>query len=183
MSEKKHKRKTYFLPNTSQAKILLAVQIILAVIGLIASAVLFILLNRDLTANFFSAHLTLRNVRDILFPSLLIINIVLLMMSGIINIFFSHRIAGPAYRISMVLKKIASGDWSQKAFLRKGDYLKEIASALNQSVDSTTERLGSLHAAYIQLEENMGSDPKSKEALKKMKSALDAFIYKEDVDL
>ena len=180
MPKKTYTRKIYFLPNTSQARILLAIQIILAVIGLVASAILYIFLDRDLTANFFSAHITLQNVREMLFPSLFIINIVLLVMSGVINIFFSHRIAGPAYRISAVLKKIAKGDWTQKVFLRKGDYLQELAGALNATVDDTVSNLQRVENAFNELQKALEDDSKSKQSLDDLKVALEVFIISKE---
>ena len=43
----------------------------------------------------------------------------------------SHRIAGPAYRITMSLRRIREGDLDFTVRLRKGDHLTEVADELN----------------------------------------------------
>ena len=49
----------------------------------------------------------------------------------------SHRIAGPAYRLRKVLEELADGqyDLGRKVVLRKKDYLKQVAEALNRLIE------------------------------------------------
>ena len=48
---------------------------------------------------------------------------------------FSHRVAGPAYRICKSLERIRSGDLAFTVHLRKGDHLVEIRDELNRLLD------------------------------------------------
>jgi methyl-accepting chemotaxis protein len=49
----------------------------------------------------------------------------------------SHRIAGPAHRLQRILKEIAAGtyDLSSEVRLRRRDYLKHVAEALNDLIE------------------------------------------------
>ena len=48
---------------------------------------------------------------------------------------FSHRIAGPIYRITKSLQQVRSGDIGFRVHLRQGDHLTEIAAELNLLLD------------------------------------------------
>ncbi len=46
-------------------------------------------------------------------------------------VYYSHRIAGPAKKLTQSLDDIADGDLRIRVKLRKSDYLKEVADAVN----------------------------------------------------
>ena len=46
-------------------------------------------------------------------------------------IYYSHRIAGPAYKLSNCLEDIGDGDLRIRVQLRTSDYLKDVADAVN----------------------------------------------------
>ncbi|MBP2681551.1 MAG: exported protein of unknown function, MCP-like [Candidatus Krumholzibacteriota bacterium] len=68
----------------------------------------------------------------------------LLAMLVIHNIIFSHRIAGPLYRIRSELKKIGDGNLFVHVRLRKNDYLDKEASSVNEMVDALRTKIRSI---------------------------------------
>lgn len=67
-----------------------------------------------------------------------------------ICIFFSHRIAGPLYKLQKYLKEVRENGFKEKLFFRKNDYFPEIA----EDVSSTLEQLEGHHKEdLIYLEE------------------------------
>jgi predicted DNA-binding protein YlxM (UPF0122 family) len=54
----------------------------------------------------------------------------------IFSIFFSHRIAGPLYKLTTFLKNGRKGGKPATLFFRKNDYFKEIADEYNITMDS-----------------------------------------------
>ena len=50
----------------------------------------------------------------------------------------SHRIAGPAYRLEYVIRQLARGEYdlNRKVYLRRKDYLKHVAEALNELIET-----------------------------------------------
>ena len=54
----------------------------------------------------------------------------------IICIFFSHKIAGPLYKLNMYLKKIANNERVDRIRFRKGDYFPELAENFNNAMDT-----------------------------------------------
>ena len=56
---------------------------------------------------------------------------------------FTHRIAGPIYRIKQVLASIRSGDTkNSKIVLRKGDYFHDLAKDINATIESISTQKG-----------------------------------------
>jgi methyl-accepting chemotaxis protein len=75
-----------------------------------------------------------------LWPALLLV-LVLLAFHSVIN---SHRIAGPLYRFQCVWRAAAEGDLSVRARLRKSDYLKNEAGAINEMIEALGIRISGL---------------------------------------
>jgi methyl-accepting chemotaxis protein len=53
---------------------------------------------------------------------------------------FSHRIAGPAYRIIKSLERVGEGDVDFQVTLRKGDLLTEVADQFNATLKALQSR-------------------------------------------
>ena len=58
----------------------------------------------------------------------------------LLGIFFSHRIAGPLYKISIFLKEIANGRYPGLIKLRKEDLLKNFAENVNEMIVALKDR-------------------------------------------
>jgi len=67
-----------------------------------------------------------------------------LLFSAVVLVFYTHRIAGPAYRICRVLKDLAHGHLSAPVRLREGDFLTEVADTLNQTLDFLNQQIGEI---------------------------------------
>jgi nitrogen fixation/metabolism regulation signal transduction histidine kinase len=72
---------------------------------------------------------------------LVIIQIVLL------TVFFSHRLAGPIYRLEKACNHMIAGDYTEEIHLRKHDEMKRLAGLLNEVNRKTRARLRALYEA------------------------------------
>src|SRR5882762_573812 len=70
--------------------------------------------------------------QDIVFPSLLIALGIGIGVSLLAGIFYSHRLAGPLYRIRRTLSDVQEGKPMRPIVLRKNDEFKELAEDLNR---------------------------------------------------
>ena len=65
------------------------------------------------------------------------------MLSGVFlfynSVMFSHRIAGPSYRLCESMKRIRGGDVDFRVQLRDGDHLGEVGAELNRLLDYLNE--------------------------------------------
>lgn len=60
----------------------------------------------------------------------------------------SHKIAGPAYRLGISIRRMSEGDYNFRIALRKSDYLKPIANALNTLLEELEFRRSQTQEAY-----------------------------------
>ena len=65
----------------------------------------------------------------------------------------SHRIAGPAFRLERLLREAAAGRRGFRVTLRRKDYLKRLASALNELMESIEKRENRVHELALQIGE------------------------------
>lgn len=58
----------------------------------------------------------------------------------IICIFFSHKIAGPMYKVQKFLAQIRDGGKRDRLYFRQGDYFPEVADDFNDTFEEIEER-------------------------------------------
>lgn len=103
-------------------------------------AVAFYLTNQqDIGPTYGEGFRMLNQLReDIFYKSVLIYGvIVLLMLAGIIaiSLFYSHRVAGPVYRLGLFAAEIRDGNLKNDVFLRRDDVIHPLADEMNIMVD------------------------------------------------
>lgn len=149
------KRKQYFLPNSSQPHMLISIEIIILVLLIISSATLYLLANRNLETTYLQAHLKIKNLQQLLLPVLVLTNILGLGLSAILLVFFTHRIAGPAYRLSVILKQIGQGNLAIRVGFRKNDELKELEVATAKMLTALQGNVQTLRQATGQIKTSL----------------------------
>ena len=94
------------------------------------------------------AHFALKNPevavyysgkRDTLITLLMLLHLGLTALTFFACVFFSHRIAGPIYKLSKHLRLIREGSKPGRLFFRKGDYFLELADEINETFDHLEE--------------------------------------------
>jgi hypothetical protein len=69
-------------------------------------------------------------------PPILINNLVIMIILSILGVFYSHKIAGPVYRIQKDIDRVLGGEKAVRVQLRKGDKLKDLASKVNALLEA-----------------------------------------------
>ncbi len=130
------KRRNYFIDKRFQTKYLLLTVLGLFVYNLLLLAAIFLPvllpLGSDLpVAEQAHAARTFLLLHTHIWPA---VGLVIAVM-GILSIFVSHKIAGPAYRLSTSLQQVTAGDLDISVRLRKGDDLQGLADQVNAHLD------------------------------------------------
>lgn len=73
--------------------------------------------------------------RDALILFLILLHLGFTCLTFFICVFFSHKIAGPLYKLQKHLKLIRDDSNPEKLFFRKGDYFQELADDVNATFD------------------------------------------------
>jgi methyl-accepting chemotaxis protein len=180
----KSRRRKYFLSKSAQPRLLLGVALLFLILIIIGGGLFYILANKELSAEYYKAHSTLRHVMENLLPWLLLVNLVGLAVVLFLAIFYTHRIAGPTYRIQQDLRKIGQGILTTRVRTRKKDQLKELESEINKMTEELGQTIRETKEDFFKLESNLGElekatktrelpDQRSRQLMDKTRSCLE----------
>lgn len=130
------------------------------VAGSVATSLFFFLyLARGMGEGYFQSLLTLRHLEQALPFSLLatfLFQLILIVTLSIaINLFVSHKIAGPVYRYELTLRRILKGDLRADVRTRQDDQLKPLVDSFNRLLGSLRRLFHSVRNLHLALEENI----------------------------
>ncbi len=139
-----YQRKQFFLSDSSQPRLLVGIELIFLILLVISGAIFYLIANRNLTTTYFQAHLHIKNMLEILIPLLIAINLVGLIIGAVLTLFYTHRIAGPVYRLCRILRQAGQGNLAQAVNFRKDDELKELDKATTEMLTALNQRVQKL---------------------------------------
>ncbi|HET98473.1 MAG TPA: methyl-accepting chemotaxis protein [Desulfurivibrio alkaliphilus] len=138
-----HKRKKLNLAVIRQFQFWLLVRILGVVLlsSLVAALILFFYARQEISANFYSAHIQVRRISDLLLPVMAAGAFVSLLSGMVLALFLPQKIAGPVYRIARALKALQEGDFGGRVRLRSGDPLTDLADSVNETAAEIGSRI------------------------------------------
>ncbi|MCD6120515.1 MAG: hypothetical protein J7K04_01600 [Spirochaetales bacterium] len=74
------------------------------------------------------------NRLELIIPPLLINDIVIMVLISIFGIYYTNRIAGPAYRMEMDIARVLNGEKGVSVALRKHDHFYSLAEQVNKLI-------------------------------------------------
>lgn len=74
------------------------------------------------------------NPIELILPPILINNLFISVIISILGVFYSHKIAGPVYRMGTDIKRVLDGEKGVMIKLRKTDKLHNLADIVNQLI-------------------------------------------------
>ncbi|MDY6968911.1 MAG: hypothetical protein SVR08_09715 [Spirochaetota bacterium] len=129
-----NRRKIVLINRNFQYRMISKFIVVNIIIMAIFGCFMYLFLNSEIESNLLSAHVTYRNVQDMLFPIILTLSIINIIFSSIIIgafvLYASFRIAGPLFRFNQALLEMCQKNLRPFASVRKGDQLYECSSSL-----------------------------------------------------
>ena len=133
-----YNRKIYLINPKFQFRLSLFASFLVFITGLIYPFTIYALLSA-ISANFALKNpeiaLYYSDKRDLLILLLIGLHFGFAILSFFGCIFFSHKIAGPLFKLQKHLRLIREGFSPGKLFFRKGDYFQDIADDLNDTIE------------------------------------------------
>jgi methyl-accepting chemotaxis protein len=108
---------------------------VVAVSSVVAAIILYIFSQQEVSSSFYSAHIQIRRVSDLLLPVMGAGAFVSLLSGLALALFLPQKIAGPIFRVQKSLNLIKDGDLTEEVILRKNDILKDLATSVNETTD------------------------------------------------
>lgn len=172
-----YKRKKLNLSVKREFQMWLLVRIlgVVVVSSLVAALILFVYARQEISANFYSAHIQIRRVSDLLLPVMAAGAFISLISGMVLAFFLPQKIAGPVYRIQKSLESIRDGNLTERVKLRTGDTLMDLADSVNETTASLREKIQDVKAVQQELEalvERLESQD-ARETTARQKSALE----------
>ncbi|HLJ55582.1 MAG TPA: methyl-accepting chemotaxis protein [Chthonomonadaceae bacterium] len=130
--------------------------------ALLAIGILYYLSNREIGDSMYSAHVSIRQTRELLNNGVKvagIVTFVAVLAFGLWSLIDAHRIAGPLHRLSRLLNEIADGNLVHEIAFRKGDEFAELAAAADRLVESYSRRLQEARSLAQELERGLTTGP------------------------
>ncbi|MCM8769158.1 MAG: hypothetical protein NC911_05720, partial [Candidatus Omnitrophica bacterium] len=78
-----------------------------------------------------AAYELVREVNSTLGRKIMVMMVCLVVLAGVLEVLYMHRIAGPVYRIERSLRLIAEGKTFEPIRLRRKDFFQGLAQAVN----------------------------------------------------
>ena len=153
MTDIKKKRKQYMVDKKFQTR--MVVMIVLLVVtsvvlsGLLSFAVAHHLESKN-SRKIYGARIESQDefvlverlmiLRPIILRYLLISGVLSMILASISVFYYSHRLAGPIYRLERHLRMMIDGNYGRPLRFRKNDEFKQLADVINQLQDKLKEK-------------------------------------------
>lgn len=139
------KRRQYFVQKDFQSKFILKFCMVFLTGIIISIGLLFLFSKNTLTSSFEQSRLVIKNTASAILPSVFLSHFIALvlitLLTIVVTLLISHKLAGPLFRFQKELKEIGNGDLSKVVKLRKKDQVKAIADSLNQMRANLQEKI------------------------------------------
>lgn len=152
--KKQFKRKKLNLAVNREFQMWLLVRIIGVVIvsSLVAVLILYFYSRQEISSTFYSAHIQIRRVSDLLFPVMAAGAFVSLLSGMALALFLPQKLAGPIYRVQKGLEVIRDGDLTEKIVLRKNDTFMDLAESVNETTSGLRSRIEEIKGIQRELD-------------------------------
>ncbi len=115
--------------------------------ALAAIGILYYLSNREIGDTLWSAHLSIKETRELLNTGVIvagIVTFVAVLIFGFWSMIDAHRIAGPMHRLRKILDEVAAGNLTHEIQFRKRDEFQDIAASTDALVDGYSDRIAKI---------------------------------------
>lgn len=124
---------------------------------ILSATYLYFDIQRPLSAHYSAVVSIVAGLRETLTMKTMMINAVsfVLIFGGILilGIIYTHKIAGPMYRVRVTAKEVAQGNLDAAIAFRKKDAVRHFGDSFNSMTRKQGERVGELHSEVRQLKE------------------------------
>ncbi len=177
----KRKRKIILINKSFQLSLIFKFIMINIVIMIIYGGFLYLFLNSEVESNLYSAHVTYKNIQQMLFPIILTLSIINIMFSSalifIFVVFASHKISGPMYRFNQILIDFKNKKLKSYFKLREGDQLYEISSSFEELSNNLVADFGLIEKEIELLKQKVLDEP-SVNSIKIIQEVIDKYEIK-----
>lgn len=177
--DKNGKRKTVIINKNFQYKMIGKFIILNTLLMILFGCLVYLFLNSEIESNLQSAHVTYKNVKDMLFPIVLSLSVINILVSsiiiGIVVLYASFKIAGPLYRFNEALKEMAAKNLRPLTDIRADDQLYDCSRSLTEFSGVISDDFKKIKSRIAEIKKLNGKSSHKKEMAEKIKE-LEAIL-------
>ncbi len=136
--EIRFRRRNYFIKKGFQARFILRFILVIFLGIIVSSGIVYYLTSKRIEEAYYRSHIKIASTGEIVYPILIAANIatvsIIIVITIIITLLISHKIAGPLYRIEKSIHELGEGNLSFKIYLRAKDELITLAEIFNNMI-------------------------------------------------
>lgn len=179
----KTKRRQYYINKSYQSEFILKFCGLVALGCIVFGVILYAFSSSTLTTSFENSRLVVKSTADYILPGLLfggvVVGFLTAVVTSIVVMLMTHRVAGPMYRFEKYAQEVGSGQLCSELKIRKKDQFQNLVGTFNKMTDdlrsglikvaSVSQKLDSL---IDDLSNSSSSELLLKEDIKKILSEL-----------
>ncbi|MBF0560049.1 MAG: methyl-accepting chemotaxis protein [Nitrospirae bacterium] len=123
---------------------------------LLTSAVIWYYTYREPAASYLENYRMIAHLRsELVYTSIFIYAVTSLFIvagTAVLSLVYSHRVAGPLYKLGMFVRKTALGDFTGHVTLRRNDVIHPLAEDINKLIDFYRSTIIKLETGAVALE-------------------------------
>jgi len=135
----KHGRRQYFINKAFQAEFIVKFCVLVALGCIVFGAILYAFSSSTLTTSFENSRLVVKSTADYILPGLLfggvIVGFLTAVVTSLVVVLMTHRVAGPIYRFEKYAQEVGSGQLCSELKIRKKDQFQNLVGAFNKMTD------------------------------------------------
>ncbi len=125
---------------------------VVIVSSLVSVFILYFYSRQEISSSFYTAHIQIRRVSDLLIPVMAAGAFVSLLSGIVLALFLPQKLAGPIYRVQKSLELIADGNLTEHVVLRKNDTLMDLAASVNETTAGLRDKINDIKAIQRELD-------------------------------
>ncbi|MCM8830984.1 MAG: hypothetical protein NC918_02175 [Candidatus Omnitrophica bacterium] len=173
------RRRNYFIDKNFQTKFILRFCFLILIGSFLFATIVYYFGRGTSTVTFLHAKAKVVSTADFLFPilmqTIIVVTIFVSIFTVILTLFFSHKIAGPLYRLKKELDIIERGILNEGFCIRKKDQLQDLALSLSLMLKTLREKINILKRDWQDLKDSLEKKEGIEEKIKKIDKNLDYF--------
>ena len=129
--------------------------------ALAAIGILYYLSNREIGDTLFSAHLSIKETRELLNTGVKVAGVVTfiaVLLFGLWSLIDAHRLVGPLHRLNRLLTEIGDGNLTHEIRFRRRDEFQDLAASADRLVDNYAARLAAIQRQAEAIEQALRAE-------------------------
>lgn len=178
-------RRNYFINGRLQGRYMFTLYLLVAVVVVLFILLLIYFTNQSMTITYENSKLQLGATPLMVFKKTLVAAWLLMVLFGfavaLFGMFYSHRIAGPLYRLGMIFEEMSRGVLDTTIRFRKKDEALDVMEKLQKATRYLSGKVLDIRhqTARIEAAAARVNDPELTEAARALRELLDDFEIKE----